>query len=382
MIKAGVIGGGFIGPVHIEAVRRLGFAVVKTLAASSRESAAKKAKSLSIPCIAENWKEIVDDPEIEVIHICAPNDLHFPIAKAALIAGKHVICEKPLAMNSRESAELLKIAKEKGLVNAVAFNYRFYPMIWEARERIKRGDLGRIFIIHGSYIQDWLLYDTDYNWRLEKEKGGELRAVGDIGSHWCDLIQFVSGLSIDEVLADLATFIPVRKKPRKKAETFKDAAEGNDDYEPMKIETEDYAAVLLRFKEGARGNFCLSQVSAGRKNRLTFEIDGEKSALFWNQENPEKLWIGKRDEPNLQFMRNPALLTKPAGLRTHIPAGHPEGYLDGFKNLVFAIYDFIRKGKNPLESRPDFPTFEDGHRQTLIGEAILKSHREKGWTKV
>ena len=378
--KVGVIGVGFIGPAHMEGIRRLGFEVV-AVAEATQELAEKAADQLLVPKAYGDWKDLIADPEIDVVHIASPNFLHFAHAKAALEAGKHVICEKPLAMTSVESGELVRLAKEKNLVNAVNFNIRFYPLVHEAKARIQNGEIGdRLYIIQGSYLQDWLLLETDWNWRLEPEFGGELRAVADIGSHWMDLVTFVAGTRIKSVFADFETFIPIRKKPNKKIDTFGGKLEVDVEYEEKLIRTEDYAAVLIKFENGARGVMTVSQISSGRKNRLFFEINGSDSSLVWDSEIPNQLMIGHRPEPNQLLIKDPSLMNQAAQWTASYPGGHTEGFPDTFKQLQTAVYRYISAGD--FEAEPDFPTFIDGHYTILVDEAILLSAREDRWVEI
>lgn len=382
-IKAAVIGTGFIGPAHIEALRRVGGIEVVAVASHKLERAKALAERLAIPKAYGGWEEPVRDKEIEVIHNCTPNHLHFEINKAAMLAGKHVVSEKPLTISSQESVELLDLAGKTGVVNAVNFNYRFYPLVQHAKALVSKGELGKIYLVHGHYLQDWLYYNTDYNWRLETEISGESRAVADIGSHWCDLVQFVSGLRIKSLFADLVTIHKTRKKPKKTVETFKGKEEKiSDEYENIPISAEDAGIVILRFENDARGVFTVSQVSAGRKNREWFEIDGSKKAIAWDQEEPNQLWVGYREKPNEVIIKDPSLLDESARKYAHYPGGHPEGYPDGPKNLFMNVYDFIRAGKDPRQDQPDFPTFADGHWEIKIVEAALKSNKTKNWVEV
>ena len=381
-IKVGIIGTGFIGPAHVEALRRLGSVEVVGLAESNPELAKEKAKLLGIPQAHGDYKDLLKDGRIEAIHNCTPNFVDFKINKDVIAAGKHLVSEKPLAMNSKESAELVRLAKKAGVLNGINFNYRFYPLIQHARALIADKKAGDVRLVHGSYLQDWLLFDTDYNWRLEPAVGGKSRAVADIGSHWCDLIQHVTGLKIVEVMADLSTVIPVRKKPKTTIETFAGKALKPSDYDHMKIATEDYASVLFRFDNGARGVFTVSQVSPGRKNRLYFEIDGSYHSMVWDQEKPEEMWMGYRDRPNELLVKDPSLLHPQAKPYAHYPGGHPEGYPDGPKNFFRNFYQWVAEGKVPAKGQADFATFEDGHCEILICEAILKSAKQKKWVKV
>jgi predicted dehydrogenase len=376
-LRAAVVGTGFIGLVHVEALRRLGVEITG-IVGSSPARVREKARSYPLPEPYDSYEAMLDDPRVDVVHITSPNHLHHPQAKAALEAGKHVVCEKPLGLDSDETGELLRLARDSGLVHAVNFNIRFYPQCREARERVAAGTLGDVRLVTGSYLQDWLMYDTDWNWRLEEDRGGALRAVGDIGSHWIDLMTFIGGRRVESVTADLTTFIPRRQQPTGPVETF--SAEVASETVAREIQTEDTASMLLRFEGGARGAVTVSQLSAGRKNALSFEIDGSRSAVAWTGERPEELWIGHRDEPNQVLLRDPALLTPAAAALASVPGGHAEGFENTFRELYRAVYRAVAAGGPPDE--PDYPTFADGHEQTLIGEAIAVSAREGRWADV
>jgi len=379
-IKVGLVGAGFVGPAHVEAVRRLGYVEVAALAGRSPSRARSQADALHIPIAYGDYRELLADPEISVIHNCTPNYLHHEINAAALRAGKHVISEKPLAMTAQEARDLVRIAEETGLVNAVNFNYRYYPIPQEMRAMISAGKLGRVRLVHGVYLQDWLFYETDYNWRLLPEQAGASRAVADIGSHWCDLAQHLVGSCITHVFAQLETIIPVRKRPKGEVATF--AGPQADAWTEIRINTEDYATVLIRFENGAVGTFTVSQISAGRKNRLYIEIDGSEASVAWNQEKPNELWIGYRDRPNEVLLRDPSLLSEAARPYAHLPGGHNEAWADGLKNMMINIYSFIRQGKDPRKDVPGFPTFRDGLVENLIVDAILESNRSGKWVEV
>src|SRR5258708_27861698 len=342
-IKTGLIGAGFVGPHHIEAVRRLGFVDVVAIASSNQKSADAKAARLNIPRAYGNYEALLDDPEIEVIHNCTPNDLHFPVTMAAIARGKHVIADKPLALNPSEARQMLEAAQQKGIVHAVTFNYRYNALMQQARAMVNRGDIGDVHFIHGQYLQDWLLKPTDYNWRLEKQDG-EARAVADIGSHWCDLAGYITGARISEVLAEYTTVFPTRQRPRSSREAFarSNAEEQYDDYS---VNTEDFASILLRFENGMRGTFSASQVSAGHKNGLKIEVNGRKASLGWRQERPNELWIGRRDEPNGQMLKDPSLLDESIRHYATLPGGHGEAWADAFRNLMHNIYSFISEGR-------------------------------------
>ena len=378
-IRVGIAGSGFIGPAHLEALRRNNVSVIG-LVRGDAESVSQKAEELGIPRAYSSYEDMLANADIDVVHLTTPNYLHYPHAKAALQAGKHVVCEKPLAMNSQESAELVRIAEETGLVNAVNFNIRFYPMAQQARQMVQSGEIGDIFILQGSYLQDWLLLPTDWNWRLDPELGGTLRAIGDIGSHWLDLITFITGLKVKEVYADFKTFYPVRKKPLKPLETFTGKLLTPEDFEEKSVTTEDYASVLLHYENGVRGVLTVSQVSSGRKNRIYFEINGSKSSLVWNGERPNELWIGNRSEPNQVLMKDPSLLSPEARATASYPGGHNEGFPDTFKQLYTKVYDYILAGD--FAAKPDFPTFADGHYEQMLCEAIERSAKEGKWVEV
>jgi predicted dehydrogenase len=376
-LKAAVAGTGFIGVVHVDALRRIGVDVLG-VAGSTRERAAAK----GIAPAYDSYDALLADDRVDVVHIATPNHLHHEQAMRAIEAGKHVVCEKPLAVTSEQSAELLERASRADLVHCTNFNLRFYPLVHEARERAQGGELGDIWNVHGGFLQDWLARPTDWNWRLEPEKAGELRAVGDIGSHWMDMTQFVTGLRIVEVFADLATAIPVRERPRGEVETF---ASGEDvEREPVAMATEDVAHVLFRFENGARGSMVASQVSSGRKNSLRFEVDGSHGALAWDSERHEELWLGHRERPNETLLRNAELMRERAAALTHLPVAHAEGFADTFRELYRAVYaDVARVASGEGRSEePAYPTFRDGHVENVLGDAVAVSNRERRWVEV
>jgi predicted dehydrogenase len=387
-LRPAVVGTGFIGPVHVEALRRLGHDTI-ALVGSSPDRAKQQAVKLRISYVFDCFAALLADPTFNVIHLATPNRLHYAQAKAALAAGKHVLCEKPLAMTAAESAELAALAATAPVAAGVCYNVRFYPLNLEARQRVADGQLGRVYHVTGSYFQDWLLHESDFNWRVVSDEGGPLRAVADIGTHWLDLVQFVTGLEVESVCADLATFLPTRRRPAGPVETFQ-AAAGNaaalggasppKPPAPVAIDTEDHGSVLLRFKGGATGCFSVSQVTAGRKNRLSYEVAGSKSALAWDSERPNELWLGRRDEPNAVLTRDPALLHASVRPFANYPGGHNEGFSDTFKQLFRSFYEYI--GRGDLAVPRPFPTFADGHREVLLCEAILRSHRERRWVDI
>lgn len=365
---AAVVGTGFMGRVHTEALRRIGVPVIGVVG-SSPERAAEQARDAGLPPPYRDLAEALDDDRVGVVHVCSPNHLHHEQSLAALRAGKHVVCEKPLAMSAEQAAGLRDAAHASGLVHALCFIQRFYPLCQEIRARVHSGDTGPVRLITGSYLQDWLVNDTDWNWRLDPALGGALRAVGDIGSHWLDLAEHLSGQRIEAVMADLTTAVPTRlRPPGGRVETFSRAqATGGD---PVAMQTEDVAGVLLRFDGGARGVLTLSQISPGRKNHLSIELSGSRASLQWTAENPEQLWIGHRDAPNELKWRDTG----------DYPAGHGQGYPDAFKALFRSVYRAVAAGGPP--ETPDYPTFDDGVEQAVIADAIAASAREGRWTTV
>ncbi|HEY3323396.1 MAG TPA: Gfo/Idh/MocA family oxidoreductase [Planctomycetota bacterium] len=378
-LTAAVIGAGFIGPVHVEALKRIGVSISGILGVDETESK-RAADSLGLPRAYRSLDEVFADKSVQSVHITTPNRFHYDMATRALKAGKHVLCEKPLAMNSGESAQLVKLAKKTKLAAGVNYNIRFYPLCLDARDRVRDGKIGRVLSVVGSYVQDWLLLPTDYNWRVLAKEGGELRAVADIGTHWLDLIHAITGLEVESLCADLKTVHPVRQRPKGEVQTFKGKEEKIVATEPVKIDTEDCGAILLRFKGGSRGVLWVSQVTAGRKNCLRFEIGGDKSALSWNSEEPNTMWIGHRGQPNESLIRDPSLVSDTARKFINYPGGHAEGFPDTFKQCFKAFYSYIAAGD--FSAPAPFPTFEDGHREIVLCEAILRSHRQNKWVNV
>ena len=379
----GIVGAGFVGPHHVDAVRRLGYVDVIAVAGSSQASADKKAEAVGARKAYAGYEALLDDPDVQVVHNATPNYLHYPVNAAAIAKGKHVVSDKPLAMTAAEAKKLLDQATKAGIVHAVTFNYRGNPLVQQARDMIARGDIGKPHFLVGQYLQDWLLKDTDYSWRLEPDKGGASSALGDIGSHWCDLAQHMSGLRITHVLGDITTVIPKRKRPLGSREAFA-AADANQKVEEVDIKVEDLASVLLRFDNGAKGSFSVGQVCAGHKNDLEIEICGAKASLKWRQEHQNELLIGHRESPNQILQKDPSLLDPAAGKYAHLPGGHQESWADAFANVMRDIYGFIAEGRKPTDPHPPaFATFEDGYRANCIVEAILQSaSKGSAWTKV
>jgi predicted dehydrogenase len=381
-IKVGIIGTGFSATSHLEALRRLNDVEVIAIAGSSQSKADQIAGKYGIPMAYSDAQDLINDADVDVVHNCTPNDLHFSINRAVLLAGKHLLSEKPLAMTSEQSQELVELAKGHHGVSGLCFNYRFYPMIAEAKESIIKNKYGKVNIIYGGYVQDWCLNIDDYSWRMDPEKNGPSRAIADIGSHWCDTIQHILGKRITEVLADLKTVHPVRKKPKNQVSTF--SISTDDEKKDVQITTEDYGSVLVHFDDGIQGVFTVSQVSAGRKNKLYFDIAAEKATISWDQEEPNQLWIGKRNEPNQVLMKDPSLLSSQASTLAHYPGGHQEGWPDGMKNLFVDFYDAVNKKKMNQgdDSTSSFASIEDGHYIMQLIESILESHQKKKWIKL
>ncbi|MDQ1088373.1 MULTISPECIES: Gfo/Idh/MocA family protein [unclassified Siphonobacter] len=378
-IKVGVVGTGFIGPAHIEALRRLPNVEVAALCEVTSELAAAKAAQLGI-ARSYTFDELLQQEDIQVVHICTPNFLHYSQSKAALLAGKHVVCEKPLAKDLHEAEELVELAAQTGLVNAVHFNLRYYPLARQMKAMQEKGELGEVYSIMGSYLQDWLFYETDYSWRLEPDKSGNSRAIADIGSHLMDIIEYITGLKTVEVLADFNIIHKTRKKPLKPVETYSGKMLQPEDYADIDITTEDHANVLLRFNNGNRGVITVSQVSAGRKNQLKLEIAGSKQTFAWNSEAPNELWIGKRDGNNQVLMRDPSLVHPEVRSIITFPGGHNEGFADTSKQMFKEVYAAVEAGKMP--ENPTFPTFADGYRELLICEKILESNQKQAWVQI
>ncbi|WP_425148645.1 Gfo/Idh/MocA family protein [Deinococcus sp.] len=374
-IGTAVIGTGFIGPVHVEALRRLGVSV-RGILGSTPQKSHEAAQALGLERGYASLEELLADPGVQVVHVASPNRLHHAQASAALEAGKHVVCEKPLAMTSAEAHELLALSQSRPQqVAAVNYNVRFYPLNLQARQMVAAGEIGEVTAIRGAYLQDWLLQDTDFNWRVLAQEGGELRAIGDIGTHWLDLTAFISGLEVESLVADLQIVHPQRLRPQ--AGSTQSFGQGSGQGERVTVDTEDAGAVLLRYKGGARGSLAVSQVTAGRKNTLSWEIAGTRGTLAWNGERPDELWIGRRGQPNALLWRDPALLSGELAGYSFVPVGHPEGFADTFKGMYRAVYGDILNGAR--SSEPLYASFADGLRELRLCEAILTSHRERRW---
>jgi predicted dehydrogenase len=377
-IKTAILGTGFIGRVHLDAVRRLESVEVAALADTNIEVARRLGAGFAIPTVAADYRTILHDPAIDAVHICTPNAEHYAMAKEALEAGKHVACEKPLATTVEEARELVALAAQKGLRNCVCHNLRYYPMVQQLRRMREAGELGEILSVQGAYSQDWLLYDTDWNWRIDSKVGGVSRCMADIGSHWFDMAEHVTGLRVSALCADLKTFHTTRREPKHAIETFANKLLGPEDYIERPVDTEDYGAVIFHMGARTRGSVVASQAAAGRKNRCAIEVYGTKASAAWNQERPNELWIGRRDAANQLLLKDPSLLTPEARRYADLPGGHSEGYDDTTKQMFRRYYAAV--GTPGLS--PEYPQFADGLRQLTILKAELDSHRTRAWIDV
>jgi predicted dehydrogenase len=351
---------------------------VQAVAGTSLEKAQALATAFGVDRATADYREIVADPAIDAVHICTPNALHVPVAEAALHAGKHVLCEKPLATSSADGKKLVRVAAEKKLRNCTCHNLRYYPMVQQMRRMREDGDLGEILVVQGTYSQDWLLYETDWNWRIESAANGPSRVMADIGSHWCDLAEHITGEQITSLCADLQIFHATRKRPKHSVETFKGKMSRPEEYDSVPIHTEDFGSAIFRIGERGRGAFTASQVSAGRKNRLSIEIYGSKGSAAWDQERPDELWIGSRNTSNQIIVKDPALLKPGARAYADYPGGHSEGYPDTFKQVFRRFYQSIEDPSAAVE----YPQFVDGLRQLSILEAELESSRKRAWVEI
>ena len=379
-MKVRVIGTGFIGPAHVEALRRVGGVEVAALAEVNQELAEKKAEALGIPRAYGDYRKLLADGEIVAVHNCTPNHLHYPINREVLLAGKHCISEKPLALDSKQSKDLVRLAAKFDLVNAVNFNYRFNPVIQHARLMIRDGLLGTLWNVRGTYVQDWLINETDYNWRINPEHTGASRCFGDIGSHWCDMVQMLMGAQVTEVIAETMIVYKTRKRPKREIEAFAGKMLTAEDYDSYPVSTEDLAVVMMKFSNGAVGSTTTSQISAGCKNGFTFAIDGSKCSIRWNQERPNELWIGYRGKANEVLLKDGSLMLPEARRFAHYPGGHNEGYDVGIKNFCMLVYEDVRKGRK--NKAPLYADFAAGHVEMAIVDAVMSSAKTRTWTEV
>jgi len=377
VITVGLIGAGYIGPIHLGALARLGGVRVKTVIDVNGELAKKAAAAYNVPNSGTDHREVIKDPEIDVIHNCTPNKYHYQITKEALEAGKQVLSEKPLAMDLKEAEELVELAEKKRAVTGIDFCYRYYPVVQEMAVQVRRGDAGAVRMVSGSYFQDWLSREIDWTWRLLRSESGESNITADLGSHWFDLIQFVTGLKVREVIGDLATLIPVRKRPTRQVLAFEKVEEVES--EEVEVELEDYSSILFRLSGGAPGSFTTSQVCAGRKSDTEFQIYGSECSYAWNHKEATVMWIGHREKANEILIENPTLQDPSTAAYASLPAGHPLGYHDAVMNLFKDYYEAVDKGGKGRELRP---TFQTGFEEMKILEAILASHEKRSWVEV
>ena len=375
--KAGVVGTGFIGVAHVEALRRLGN--VEVLAITDSQSPEIKAKTMNIPNSFTDYKKMIDTLDLDAVHICTPNNTHHEIPMYAMKKGINVICEKPMTKTLDEAKDMYEYSKKHNIVNAVNFHNRFNPMVHQLKRMVAHGDLGEIFSIHGAYIQDWLLLDTDFNWRINSKESGKTRAVADIGSHWIDTIEYVTNLKVTEVFAEFLTYHKTRKKILNPVETFSTINLADSKYDEVKIDTEDIAMIMLRFDNGAIGNAFISQMFSGRKNKISIFIGGSKQSAEWDSERLNELIIGERDSYNKLFDKDPAILNPETQSIVNYPGGHVEGFPDTFKQCFKQVYNSIETNNNNLN---DFATFKDGYRQMLLEEKIFESAHNKKWIKI
>jgi len=377
----GLVGPGFIAGQHIDAVRRLGDVDVIAIAGSSKDSAERRASELKVGRSYGSYKELIADGDVHVVHNTTPNHLHFPVTMAALEAGKHVISDKPLALDAEEARRLRDAALAANVAHIVTFNYRGNPLVQQARAMLADGASGEIAYVHGHYLQDWLTDSGVYSWRSDPSKGGATSALGDIGSHWCDLAEHVSGRRIVSVLGDLTTVVKTRYSAGASVKAF--SRESGGERTAVAMTSEDLATVLLRFDDGSKGSFSVGQTLPGHKNDLQLEINGLKRSLRWRQEEQNELWVGHADAPNQVIGKDPSLVSGEALRYTHLPAGHQESWADAFLNVVRDGYDWIREGGQMESKPPALPTFDDGYRSNCIVAAILKSHAAGNtWQKV
>jgi predicted dehydrogenase len=379
-IKVGLIGTGYIGVVHLEILRRLGGVEVVALADPNGDLARRTAERFGVAKVYADAASLIADPEIEVVHDCAPNNAHFDINAGAIRAGKEVLSEKPLALDSGESGALVELAEKHGALTAIDFCYRYYPVVQEAAARARRGDLGVVRAFVGHFLQDWLLFETDYSWRLDPAVAGRANVVADLGSHWCDLVQFVTGQKIVEVMAELHTCVPKRLKPTGGVLSFGAGRAGET--EEVAITLDDYAALFLKLENGARGNFTTCQAAAGRKVDIEFQIFGSKESYAWSHVHPNALWIGHREKANEVFYESSSLQEEGTRRYAALPTGHPMGYHDAVYNLFRDFYEAVAAKRDGKPYRANFPDFRTGHEMMRIVDAAVASDRSGRWVKV
>lgn len=378
MIHVGIIGTGYIGKVHLDTLSRLKGVKVTAAADASRELAMRAAAPYGVEKITSDYRKLIHDADIDVIHNCTPNIFHYDVIKEALLAGKQVLTEKPLSMNLQEAEELVNLAQRKKAVTGVNFCYRYYPLVQEMASRIRSNGIGTVRLVTGTWFQDWLSRDTDYSWRLDPTKSGKSNITADLGSHWFDLIQFTTGMEITEVFGDFQTIIPVRKRPKQQTLAFEKTTDQN--YDTVKIELEEYSAVLFHLSNGAPGSFTTSQVCNGRKSDTEFQIYGSEDSLAWNHKQSNQLWIGKRYKPNEILIESPQLQSVDTQKYALLPAGHPMGYNDAVLNLFSEYYEAV---SNQTADEQIFrPTLYTGYGEMKILDAIIRSAEKKSWITI
>ncbi len=376
-LRAGIAGVGFIGVAHIEALRRLGN--IDVVALADTFGGPEKAETLCIPNGYNDYKKMIDEQNLDCIHICTPNSTHFEIAMYAMEKGVNVVCEKPMTCTVEEARTLRDYAEKNNIISAINFNARFYPMVYQMKQMVLSGEVGNIYTIHGGYLQDWLYFDTDYNWRLKPEHSGKSRAFADIGSHWIDTVEYITGSKVTEVFADFSTFHKNRKKPLKPIETYSGMALKPEDYKEVPIETEDFATVIFHFENGSVGSCNISQVYAGRKNQIVVSVAGSKCSMHWDSEDSNSVWIGKRECANGQLVKDPSILSdKTKGIISY-PGGHVEGFPDTFKQNFKQIYGAIEAKSS---KGFDFADFSAGVREMEICDKIVQSAKERRWVSL
>jgi predicted dehydrogenase len=380
MINAAVIGTGYIGPLTIEALRRLGDVKVKGVCDANMELARRIAAKYDIEKVYADWQEVVEDASIDVVHTCSPNRLHYAMNKASIQAGKHILSEKPLAMTLAEAEDLTGLAEKRGIVTGVNFCYRYYPLVLEMALRVLRGQAGEVRMVTGTWFQDWLSRPEDWSWRLEREEAGPSNTAADLGSHWFDLVQFITGMQVTEVMADFSTLIPVRRKPMQQVLAFETAK--NAQFQEVRVELEDYAAVLFRLSNGAPGSFTTCQAATGRKSDTEIQVYGSNYSLAWDHRRSNRLWIGHRDKPNETLIEGPTLQNPDSGSYASLPAGHPLGYHDALLNLFKDFYEDVKAGGQDRQQALPRPTFRSGTDAMRVLKAVVDSVKKRAWVKV
>ena len=379
-IKVGLIGTGYIGLVHLEMLRRLGGVEVVAVADANETLARAAAEKFAVGQVYGRADELIADPAVEFVHDCAPNNVHFDINARALEAGKELLSEKPLALDSRESGRLVELAQKHGALTAIDFCYRYYPVVQEAAARARRGDLGEVRAFMGHFLQDWLFFETDYTWRLDPQVAGQANVVADLGSHWFDLVQFITGRKIVEVMAELHTCLPKRRRPKGGVLSF--GAGGAGESEEVAITLDDYASVFLKLDNGARGSFTACQAAAGRKVDLEIQVFGSRESYAWSHVHPNALWIGHREKANEVFYESAPLQAEETRRYALLPTGHPIGYHDAVFNLFRDYYEALAAKRAGRPFRAAFPDVRTGHDMMCVIDAAVESDRAGRWVPV